>query len=110
MVMEQPGSEPARDLAALSARLPMLYSESEDYYRHFFDTRLSAETPDRRFDDALRWAAIAIDQGRVRLGDETGRVAGYENPAIPRGRDSAGSSAAMRCGRRMLSTAMAISS
>jgi hypothetical protein len=78
MVMEQPGSEPAQDLAALSARLPRLYAESEDYYRHFFDTRLSAETPDHRFDDALRWAAIAIDQGRVRLGDETGLVAGYD--------------------------------
>jgi glycogen debranching enzyme len=78
MVMEQPGSEPAQGLAALSARLPRLYAESEDYYRHFFDTRLSAETPDHRFGDALRWAAIAIDQGRVRLGDETGLVAGYD--------------------------------
>jgi hypothetical protein len=44
---------------------------------HFFDTRLTAETPDPSFDEALRWAEVAIDQAQVRLGGETGLVAGY---------------------------------
>ena len=78
--MEPPGADPARDLAALAARVASLYSDTADYYQHFFDSRLTPETPNRQFDDALRWAEIAIDQGRVRLGDETGLVAGdYES-------------------------------
>ena len=68
---------PERQLAALNGRIPELYGKTRDYYAHFFDTRLSAETPDADFDRALRWAAIAIDQGRVRFHDETGLVAGY---------------------------------
>ena len=68
---------PGQRLAALNGRIPELYRETERYYAHFFDTRLAAETPDPEFDRALRWAAIAIDQGQVRLGEETGLVAGY---------------------------------
>jgi hypothetical protein len=49
----------------------------ESRYDHFFDTRLTAETPDARLDEALRWAEVAIDQAQVRLGAETGLVAGY---------------------------------
>jgi len=64
-------------LAALNDRIPDLYQRSEDYYLHFFDRRLTAETPDPAFDRALRWAEIAIDQGRVRLDDQTGLIAGY---------------------------------
>ena len=64
-------------LRKLGQKIPELYRQSENYYAHFFDTRLSCETPDRNFDDAVRWAEIAIDQGQVKLGDETGLVAGY---------------------------------
>jgi glycogen debranching enzyme len=64
-------------LAALNDSIPALYRRNEDYYAHFFDKRLTAETPDPAFDHALRWAEIAIDQGKVRLGDETGLIAGY---------------------------------
>ena len=72
----RPGDYGAR-LAALNAAVPRLYAESEDYWAHFSDTRLTAETPDPQFDRALRWAEIAIEQGRVRFHHETGLVAGY---------------------------------
>ncbi len=68
---------PARQLATLNSSIPELYAKTRDYYAHFFDTRLSAETPDADFNRALCWAAIAIDQGRVRFHGETGLVAGY---------------------------------
>jgi glycogen debranching enzyme len=64
-------------LTALNNSIPELYRKTRDHYAHFFDTRLSSETPDPEFDRALRWAAIAIDQGKVRFHDETGLVAGY---------------------------------
>ena len=64
-------------LSALNNSIPELYRKARDYYAHFFDTRLSSETPDPEFDRALRWATIAIDQGKVRFHDEAGLVAGY---------------------------------
>jgi hypothetical protein len=72
-----PGLKPSALLAALNAALPGLYQKAESYYANFFDTRLTSETPDREFDRALRWAEISIEQGKVRLGEETGLVAGY---------------------------------
>lgn len=67
----------AHRLAAINSGIPELYRAARDYYAHFFDTRLSSETPDPQFDRALGWAAIAIDQGKVRFHDEVGLVAGY---------------------------------
>jgi len=64
-------------LAALNDSIPELYSRTQNYWAHFFDERLTAETPDSQFDDALRWAAVSIDQARVKFHDETGLVAGY---------------------------------
>ena len=64
-------------LTELNKSIPELYAKTRDHYEHFFDTRLSSETPDPEFDRALRWAAIAIDQGKVRFHDEAGLVAGY---------------------------------
>ncbi|HKW99991.1 MAG TPA: hypothetical protein VJN43_19780 [Bryobacteraceae bacterium] len=64
-------------LAALNTRIANLYSDTRNYWEHFFDERLTAETPDSRFNDSLRWAEVAIDQARVRFHDETGLVAGY---------------------------------
>ena len=64
-------------LSALNDSIPALYGKTRDYYAHFFDSRLTSETPDPEFDRALRWAAIAIDQGKVRFHDEAGLVAGY---------------------------------
>lgn len=68
---------PQDALRALNQQVPEMYRQSENYYAQFFDTRLSCDTPDPGFDAAVRWAEIAIDQGQVKLGDETGLVAGY---------------------------------
>src|SRR5580704_7793130 len=65
IAMSDRNVSPGRQLAALNGRIPELYGKTRDYYAHFFDTRLAAETPDGDFDRALCWAAIAIDQGRV---------------------------------------------
>jgi glycogen debranching enzyme len=54
-----------------------LYQQTADYYAHFFDTRMTVETPDAAFNDDFRWATISIDQLRVRHGNETGLVAGF---------------------------------
>ena len=68
-------------LSTQAAHLRELYRGTAAYYAHFFDTRVVAETPDPRLDQALRWAEISIDQLRVRhtsapYGDETALVAG----------------------------------
>ncbi|HWB82510.1 MAG TPA: hypothetical protein VG675_00075 [Bryobacteraceae bacterium] len=95
----------ARRLAALDSRVAELYSQTENYYAHFFDTRLSVETPDAQFDRALQWAEIAIDKGRVRFHDETGLVAGYYESG-----DSARPGYAWFFGRDALWTSYAINS
>ena len=71
-------------VAALQARLiaranalPEIYRKTQAYYEHFFDQRLTVRTPDPRFDAAIRWAEIAIEQAKVTTGDETGLVAGW---------------------------------
>ena len=92
-------------LAALNDSIPDLYQRTEDYYAHFFDKRLTAETPDSAFDRALRWAEISIDQGKVRVGDETGLIAGYYESG-----DSARPGYAWYFGRDSLFTSWAISS
>lgn len=53
------------------------YRETQEYYAHFFDTRLTTETPDPKFDQAVRWAEVAIEQTKVRHHEETGLVAGW---------------------------------
>ena len=54
-----------------------LYQQTADYYAHFFDTRMTVDTPDPIFNAYFRWAALSIDQLRVRHGSETGLVAGF---------------------------------
>jgi glycogen debranching enzyme len=66
-----------QQLADENARIAGLYSQTAGYWAHFFDKRLMVETPDHAFDDAMRWAAVAIDQARVKFHGETGMVAGY---------------------------------
>ncbi len=63
-------------ISAMAAHIPALYESSRNYYAHFFDQRLTTETPDARFDQAMRWAEISIDQLKVQKGAETGLVAG----------------------------------
>ena len=64
-------------LKDLNEQTAMLYQQTADYYAHFFDRRTSAETPDAAFDRDLKWAAVSIDQVRVRHGAEVGLVAGF---------------------------------
>lgn len=64
-------------LRQLNASVADLYRKDADYYAHFFDTRTTAETPDPAFDNDLRWAAVSIDQVRVRHNAEVGMVAGF---------------------------------
>jgi glycogen debranching enzyme len=94
-----------RELEKLNGRVPDLYSQTERYYAHFFDTRLTTETPDPDFDRAMRWAEIAIDQAQVDFHGETGLVAGYQ----PSG-DSSRPGFAWFFGRDTLWTAYAINS
>ena len=68
--------------------LPAIAASVDHYYAHFFDTRLVAHTPDPKFDEALRWAELSIEDAQVehRTGgpgtgkpaqSETGLVAGW---------------------------------
>ena len=66
-----------RQLEAANARVTQLYAHTADYWAHFFDNRLIVETPDNAFNDAMGWAAVAIDQARVRFHEESGMIAGY---------------------------------
>jgi glycogen debranching enzyme len=64
-------------LVATAEALPEIYRQTRDYYDHFFDNRLTVHTPDPHFDAAMQWAEIAIEQAKVRTGNETGLVAGW---------------------------------
>ncbi|HMF53887.1 MAG TPA: hypothetical protein VK593_06030, partial [Edaphobacter sp.] len=44
---------------------------------HFFDTRLTAQTPDAELNDALRWAEISIEQARVSSPIGSGLAGGW---------------------------------
>ena len=83
--VSKPGERNSSEaVAALQARLiakanalPEIYRQTQAYYEHFFDQRLTVRTPDPHFDAAIRWAEIAIEQTKVTTGDETGLVAGW---------------------------------
>ncbi len=92
-------------LAELNDRIPEFFAQTLQYYEHFFDARVSAETPDPHFDRALRWAEVAIDQARVRFHGETGLVAGYYESG-----DSARPGFAWFFGRDTLWTSFAVNS
>jgi glycogen debranching enzyme len=77
MSVGSPGSK----LTQRAQEWPAEFRATQDYYAHFFDRRLIAETPDAKFDLAMRWAELAIDQSQVRLNPETGLVAGYYSSA-----------------------------
>jgi glycogen debranching enzyme len=64
-------------LERLNEQAQQLYSQTADYYVHFFDKRLTVETPDKELNEALLWAELSIDQLRVRHGSEVGLVAGF---------------------------------
>ncbi len=92
-------------LASMAASLQDLYKGTHDYYDQFFSTRLSAETPDTRVNEAVAWAEASIDQAQVKYHDEIGLVAGYYESA-----DSARPGYAWFFGRDTMWTSYAINS
>ena len=95
----------AARLEALDSSIERSYAETANYWDHFFDTRVTAETPDAQFDQALRWAEVAVEQGCVRFQNETGLVAGYHQAG-----DSARPGYGWFFGRDALWTSFAINS
>jgi glycogen debranching enzyme len=75
--LNKAGSDPLKQLSALNEKAGALYVKTQDYYSHFFDQRLTVDSPNPDFDRALRWAEIAVDQGKVRSAQGLGLVAGY---------------------------------
>jgi glycogen debranching enzyme len=59
------------------AKVPQLFTSTQQYFDHYFDRRTVAETPDDMFNRELKWAMLAIEKSRVRFKDEEGLVAGY---------------------------------
>ena len=98
-------SSPADHVAEIASALPKLYEQTQNYYAHFFEHRLTADTPDRRVNEALQWAEVSIDQMQVKYQDEIGMVAGYYESA-----DSARPGYAWFFGRDTLFTTYAINS
>lgn len=65
-------------VAAREDNLAKMWTDTQAYYAHFFDTRLLAHTPDAKLDQAMAWAELAIDKAKVRASTgETGLVAGW---------------------------------
>jgi glycogen debranching enzyme len=98
-------SNPAGTIAETLGKIREAHQATQAYYKHFFDERLSIETPDRKLDSALKWAEISVDQMQVRHGNETGMVAGYYESA-----DSARPGYAWFFGRDTLWSTYAINS
>jgi hypothetical protein len=92
-------------LIELNKTWPTQFHDAAEYYAHFFDRRLTVETPDASFNNAIKWAEIAIDQAQVRFHEETGLVAGYYSSA-----DSARPGFAWFFGRDTLFTLYAVDS
>lgn len=66
-----------QQIAAENNNIAQNYGQTQDYYAHFFDTKVTAETPDKKLNEALRWAEVAIEQTKVKHNEETGLVAGW---------------------------------
>lgn len=74
------GNDRGRMLAELFAepqKLSQQYKTVADFYGHFFDTHTYVSTPDARLNDALKWAAIAIEESKVSRADGAGLAAGW---------------------------------
>ena len=104
MAMQKDKPAPAQ-IGEISGAVPKLYADTLAYYDHFFDNRLTIDTPDTKLNDALKWAEVSIDQSRVKYFDATGLVAGYYESA-----DSARPGYAWFFGRDTLFTTYAINS
>jgi glycogen debranching enzyme len=66
-----------REIAKANDRVPELYTATHDYYANFFKDKMTIDTPDSAVNDAFRWAELAINQMRLKLGNEAGLAAGW---------------------------------
>ncbi len=64
-------------VVAQGARVAEAYRGSAEYFAHFFDTRLTVTTPDKRFDEAMRWAELAIESAKVASPHGAGLAGGW---------------------------------
>jgi glycogen debranching enzyme len=69
-------------LLALNDAIPALYAGTTKFWNEFLSTHLSVSTPDKKFDDAIQWAEVSIEQAQVRYKPagakaETGLTAGF---------------------------------
>lgn len=64
-------------LLAQEPNLPESYRATAAYFYHFFDTRLTVNTPDIHLNEALRWAEISIDQAKVASSHGIGLAGGW---------------------------------
>ncbi len=77
----------AAALTNLGRSFQSLFEENAAYYNKFLSERLAVETPDRQFDEAFRWAEVAIDQLKVQV------TPGHQETALVAGFDGSGDSA-----------------
>lgn len=70
-------SQLQQKLLEAATNIPALYRSTADFFDHFFDTRLTAETPDPELSTALRWAEISIEQARVSSAIGSGLAGGW---------------------------------
>ncbi len=66
-----------QQLLQAAASIPDLYRSTSDFFDHFFDTRLTADTPSPELNAALRWAEISIEQARVTSAIGSGLAGGW---------------------------------
>ncbi len=64
-------------VVAQGAQVEARYRETADYFSHFFDTRLTVVTPDKKFDEAMRWAELAVESAKVRSPHGAGLAGGW---------------------------------
>ena len=75
-------AELGTQLLRLNDAIPAMYAGTAKFWDDFLQTHLSVETPDKKFDDAIQWAEVAIEQAQVRYKPagataETGLTAGF---------------------------------
>ncbi len=72
----------AKRLVNQAAALPAISQAINTYYADFLKTRLAVHTPDARFDEAMRWAEIAIEEAQVETRSGTGAQAKSETGLV----------------------------
>jgi hypothetical protein len=73
-------------LQKLNDEIPALYAATAKFWDEFLKMHLSVETPDKKFDDAIQWGEVSIEQAQVKYEPryqpagrkpETGLTAGF---------------------------------